>query len=328
MRILLLCALSAFVLGGCATEVMTKKECLDGAWYVAGQEDGAAGRTTEAFEARAARCAEFGVFADSAAYFQGRNVALAGLCTVGGGYEFSLRGGAYQGVCPADTEGAFLDGYVSGRWIYRAAREREVIQEEYDRVISSIDYQQGAARRARARLKDPDATEDELEDARNDLDYALREMDRRQYEADDLIYELGRADEALRRAEDEAADWRRAPELSRARDSLNNIHDFARLEDAVTHCTDEIPTFRAVCAIAPGTALRDMNTGAQCARGPAQARARESGGSPEGLSVYLFEAHPIDPETLRPARNPTGAFSVIFDEAGNYRGVTCGAMTG
>ena len=73
---LFIAAVAAAALSGCATEIMSEKQCLAGDWRAAAFEDGPEGRLEPALDERAARCAQFGAAVDDRAYFDGRRAGL------------------------------------------------------------------------------------------------------------------------------------------------------------------------------------------------------------------------------------------------------------
>jgi len=103
-------------LGGCAS--MSSEECMSSDWSAVGYEDGARGFTSDQFGNHRKACAKHGVTADFAAYQQGRNAGLVEFCQPGRGFSYGAAGGRYNGVCAADLEPEFLDGYRAGQQLY------------------------------------------------------------------------------------------------------------------------------------------------------------------------------------------------------------------
>jgi len=328
MRKLLFLLIATAGLGGCATQIMSEKECLAGDWYGAGLEDGAAGLLDDALDERAARCTKFGVAVDAQAYAAGRDAALARLCTDEGGYGFGRGGGVYRGVCSPEAESSFLGGYLSGRRIYALALDRDAAQSAYDTAIGQVNYQTSAMDRARHVLGDAEATAEEIEDANSALDFALRAQGRANRDADDGLYALGRADEALDQAIASAAQWRRSRAFENARQTLAEAHAFARGEAAISHCTDEMDTFRPSCWLRAGAPLHDRDSGTLCVVGPGEAllvhRQRRASGSAHDYAFYAGEAG-----SGRIARQSVEGFEALFagDGAAAYLGVSCQAAT-
>ena len=119
----------ALVLSGCST--MDAQECKDTDWAYLGQLDAMDGK--QDINTRAKRhfraCKDQGVQMDARAYQQGWMRGLRDFCTSQSGKAYAEAGNKYQyGYCPAQVEGAFLQGYSPAREIIEAkehARELE-----------------------------------------------------------------------------------------------------------------------------------------------------------------------------------------------------------
>ncbi len=327
MRNILFLLIAAAGLGGCATQVMSEKECLAGDWYTAGLEDGAAGRLEAALNERAAQCTKFGAAVDAQAYASGRETALARLCSDEGGYAYGRDGAVYRGVCGPDKEPAFLGGYLSGRRIYALVADRDAAQSAHDEATGRTNYQHNAIDKARHVLDDVEATAEEIEDAKGALDYALRAHRRATHDAEDALYALGRADEALDQAIASSVQWRRSRAFADARQTLAEAHAFARGETAISHCTDEIGSFRPSCWVRAGAPLRDRDTGGLCVVGPGEARlTSRKDQAPGWIHDYAF--YTGEEGSGRLARRPVAGFQVLFEdnEGVGYLGVSCQAV--
>lgn len=108
-------------LAGCSS--MSEKECLATDWRTVGYEDGVAGRSGDRIGRYREQCSEHGVAPSLSEYQAGREQGLREFCKPVNGFRVGARGAAYNGVCPADTDDAFLDAYQSGRQLY-ALRSR------------------------------------------------------------------------------------------------------------------------------------------------------------------------------------------------------------
>jgi hypothetical protein len=134
--------LSLCLLSGCAT--LSKEECLRGEWSTVGYQDGAQGYPAKQFYEHVAACREHGVMPRQEVYLRGREQGLKQYCTV----EIGLREGqavrSYQLVCPANTQAAFLQGYMQGlnRALLDNAARADVKRNEYS-------YKQGQLSRSR-----------------------------------------------------------------------------------------------------------------------------------------------------------------------------------
>jgi hypothetical protein len=122
----------ALLLGSCAT--LDESECRSADWFQLGARDGADGSARSRIEEHRKACAEFGLAADDAAWFEGYEAGLLDYCTADNGYRIGRRGGYYGRVCPAQEERAFLDAYELGHETYEV--EREIT--ELDRRAESL----------------------------------------------------------------------------------------------------------------------------------------------------------------------------------------------
>lgn len=112
---------AVMMLMGCSS--MSEKECLATDWRTVGYEDGVAGRSGDRIGRYREQCSEHGVAPSLSEYQAGREQGLREFCKPVNGFRVGARGAAYNGVCPADTDDAFLDAYQSGRQLY-ALRSR------------------------------------------------------------------------------------------------------------------------------------------------------------------------------------------------------------
>lgn len=103
-------------LTGCAG--MSANECELADWQAVGYEDGVQGRSSDKFGSYRKNCAQHEVAPDFQAYQSGRDAGLREYCQPTRGFREGSRGAKYVGVCPADLEGDFLDGFNNGRTLY------------------------------------------------------------------------------------------------------------------------------------------------------------------------------------------------------------------
>ncbi len=108
--------LALVALGGCAS--LSEEECALSDWHTIGFEDGSRGYPAERIGDHRKACAKHGYVPDFAAWEAGRNEGLALYCQPARGFNLGSAGGQYQGVCPADLEPQFLDGYRAGVELY------------------------------------------------------------------------------------------------------------------------------------------------------------------------------------------------------------------
>ena len=128
---LFLLSTAMLYLNGCAT--MTQSECLNANWRIIGIEDGADGQLSSYLGEHRKACAPYNVIPDLNAYLDGHRAGVQQYCTPQNAYNVGERGKKYQGVCPPELEGAFLEAYSHGYGYYSLNRE-------LDSVESSIRY--------------------------------------------------------------------------------------------------------------------------------------------------------------------------------------------
>lgn len=111
-------ALILVALGSAGCASMSKSECDAVDWKTVGYEDGAAGRSGDHIAEHRRACAKYGVKPDLSLYQTGREQGLREYCRSQNGYELGVHGGLYNGICPAELEGAFVEAYEAGRHLY------------------------------------------------------------------------------------------------------------------------------------------------------------------------------------------------------------------
>lgn len=114
-----LAILSLLYLGACSTG-MSKEECAVADWHQIGFEDGSVGNHLNYIARHRKSCSKAGIAPDFNAYKRGHAEGVRQWCNYDNGLRFGESGGRYQGICPADREAAFLDGYDYGRRLYEA----------------------------------------------------------------------------------------------------------------------------------------------------------------------------------------------------------------
>ena len=118
-------------LSGCAT--MNKSECLSADWKIIGMEDGAEGRLTSYLGEHRSACAPYNVTPSLNTYLVGHRAGIQQYCTPSNGYNVGEQGKKYQGVCPSELEGPFLQAYEHGY-------EHYALKSELYDIESSIRY--------------------------------------------------------------------------------------------------------------------------------------------------------------------------------------------
>ena len=126
-KLLLVISISLLV-SACAT--LNESECLNANWQNIGLEDGSKGRAVTYIGKHRKACAEHGVTPDLDRYATGYEAGLAQFCTAEVGFVQGKLGFRYNGACPAELSGDFLDGYERGRERYLFIREMREIHHE------------------------------------------------------------------------------------------------------------------------------------------------------------------------------------------------------
>jgi uncharacterized protein DUF2799 len=169
--------LTVIVLAGCSA--MGRSECEVSDWRSVGFEDGARGASVARIGDYRKACAKHGVTPDLEAYRAGYAQGVETYCHAANGFNLGSSGGTYGGMCPAELEGDFLNGYQSGHQLY-----------ELTAAVNVVSSQIAGKRHALRELKEAQA---EKEAALLDKDTPDNE---RVLLAKD-IYELGRRQGAI-----------------------------------------------------------------------------------------------------------------------------------
>ena len=103
-------------LAGCSS--MNANECLATDWRTVGYEDGVSGYSGDRVGQYRKACSKHGVTPNLADYQHGREQGLREFCKPLNGFRTGSRGRGYNGVCPAELDGPFLEAYESGRQLY------------------------------------------------------------------------------------------------------------------------------------------------------------------------------------------------------------------
>src|SRR5262245_9094336 len=134
-------------LTGC--HAMNRSECEVSDWRAVGFEDGARGAPVARVGDYRKACSKYQVSPDLDAYRAGYAQGVETFCREANGFSVGERGGNYEGICPAELEEDFLNGYRSGRHLY-----------ELSAAVNSVSAQIGNKRRA---LNDVKQTQTEKE---------------------------------------------------------------------------------------------------------------------------------------------------------------------
>ena len=132
-----------WALAGCSS--MSANECLATDWRTVGYEDGVSGYSGDRVGQYRKACTKHGVSPDLTAYQQGRDQGLGEFCKPLNGFRNGARGRGYNGVCPNELDGPFLEAYESGRQLYNlrsrvnsAANEINSMRAESDRIDADL----------------------------------------------------------------------------------------------------------------------------------------------------------------------------------------------
>lgn len=105
-----------YLVAGCSG--MSEQACVTSDWRTVGFEDGTFGRSEATIGRYRQQCAEHGVAPDLESYRAGHAEGVQVYCRESNGFAVGHSGATYQGVCPADLEGAFIAEYNAGRRLH------------------------------------------------------------------------------------------------------------------------------------------------------------------------------------------------------------------
>lgn len=125
-------------LTACAS--LSKDECLDADWYQIGLHDGKSGYKSSRLSEHRKACAEYHVSPDLTDYTQGRDAGLMSYCTPETGLQAGSNGEDYRGVCPLETEQAFLRKYHEGKTIYELSLEINTHQSRISTIENTLEH--------------------------------------------------------------------------------------------------------------------------------------------------------------------------------------------
>lgn len=129
--VILMCL--SVLLAGCAT--MSKEECKQADWYLKGVDDATQGYPLDRVIEHGKACARVNIVPNMKDYREGHAKGARLYCVPEKAYSEGRNGAAYNGICPAELEPAFLRAYGDGQELYR-------IQRNIDRMLSEISSSQ------------------------------------------------------------------------------------------------------------------------------------------------------------------------------------------
>jgi hypothetical protein len=131
---------AAYVMAGCSG--MSEQACVSADWRTVGFEDGTLGRSEATIGRYRQQCADHGVTPNLESYRAGHAEGVQIYCRESNGFAVGHSGAAYQGVCPADLERAFLAEYNAGRRLH-----------ELESALASVDARIAGNYRAQDNIK-------------------------------------------------------------------------------------------------------------------------------------------------------------------------------
>ena len=194
----------ALLLSGCAS--MSQQECLVADWRLVGYEDASQGHSTTRIGEHRKACAKANVQPDLNRYQQGHREGARVYCVKPRGYQEGAAGKAYQGICPADLEPAFLRAYDHGR--ERHAITQQISQLEGSISSSKLDigrYQDDIAEHEKAIVDGKSSSKErrqhlrDMEQLRQQIAAAEIAISHAQRSIDELHYELQRLEQQHQR---------------------------------------------------------------------------------------------------------------------------------
>lgn len=132
-----------WALAGCSS--MSANQCLATDWRTVGYEDGVAGYSGDRVGQYRKACTKHGISPDLTAYQGGRDQGLREFCKPLNGFRVGAHGRGYNGACPAELDGPFLEAYESGRELYNlrsrvnsTANQINSMRAESDRIDADL----------------------------------------------------------------------------------------------------------------------------------------------------------------------------------------------
>lgn len=173
-------AFTGLLLSGCAS--ISEKDCLRGDWQTVGFEDGRAGRSSERLQNYADDCGDYDVRPDPMAYSTGYDAGIRQYCTVDSGLDAGELNADYEGVCPADIESAFLDGYLRGLDL-----ARENLQLAYERLALDLDVL-----RDQRDAEELDGSTEQFDDLDDEIEVLQSRLSANSFEREDINRKIAR----------------------------------------------------------------------------------------------------------------------------------------
>lgn len=129
---------------------MSKHECQLGDWHTVGFADGAKGEPLTRVAEYSKACAKYGVRPELSVYQSGYDLGIDTYCRDSNGFAVGSAGAGYEGVCPAQLEPQFLNGYRTGHHLFE-------LQSAVSNVGSELFQRQSMLREAEEHLAETQA---------------------------------------------------------------------------------------------------------------------------------------------------------------------------
>lgn len=172
--------LALMALSSCAT--LNEDECNVVDWQSLGMTNGAQGQPSTYIAQHQEACARFGITVNATAWQTGWEQGIRSYCTPTNGLTVGSSGRLNRNSCPANLASSFNEAYNVGRSVYDARQRRDSIQNEIDRLITSLGSAESDEQRNQTQIQ--------IELRRNALSTAQADLTRAEVQADLFRLEL------------------------------------------------------------------------------------------------------------------------------------------
>jgi len=179
-------------LGGCAT--LNENECRTMDWQTIGYEDGGRGHALERIGQHRKACAKYGIAPDLPAYQRGRESGLREYCRPANGFRAGAAGRSYGGVCPADLEEDFLEGFESGHHLYELRARVADIESHIGSKHDELEHAEQTLAQTSAAIIASDSTPERRAQALVDAKHLAEDIGRLKSEIEHLQADLAESE--------------------------------------------------------------------------------------------------------------------------------------